>query len=296
VTKKSRQIVAGLLAASLLAVTLAATAAGKKVKYVPPTGFAGKTWGELRSTFTRLPAEPLGVGAGFIIPVEKQATFSCVPAHPTGNVSGAVGGCDFQATLLTIRRQYEGGGFYVMSEYSIPDQGFRMGDERDGVTLHPVVYQFCANWRDSLKNKKPPPDFDSINKFCGVRLQFQSESRAELAKLPADHVTVYDRMLNLLIDKYGSPRGLLRRGQVVIETEEGDSVEATERKFSIYRWCPAVGNGLHTECEASVVLTINPTTGLGTLLYSTPSLWEYAYARDTNKRGDQLYRVLHARR
>ena len=129
-----------------------------------------------------------------------------------------------------------------------------------------------------------------------MRLQFQSESREELAKLPADHVTVYDRMLDQLVEKFGKPRGLLRRGQVVIETEEGETSSAAGRKFRIYRWCPAVGNGLHTECQASVVLTINPTTGLGTLLYSTPLLWEYAYARDTNKRGDRLYRVLHAGR
>jgi hypothetical protein len=285
-----------VLVASLLAISLSAAAAPKRVKYVPPTGFAGKVWGELRSSFTRLPAEPLGVGAGFILPVEKQVTFTCVPLHPTGSFTGATEGCDFNATLLSIRKEYEGGGFYVMSEYAIPDQGFRMGDEQNGVTLHPVVYQFCANWRDSLKNKKPPPTFDAINKFCGVRLQFQSESREQLAKLPADHVTVYDRMRELLIDKFGKPRGYLRRGQVIIQTEEGETTSTAERKFSIYRWCPAVGNGLHTECEASVVLSVNPATGLGTLLYSTPLLWEYAYARDTNKKGDQLYRVLHARR
>lgn len=290
-------MIAGLLAASLLAMSLSIAAAGKKVKYVPPTGFAGKTWGELRSTFDRLPAEPIGVGAGYILPVEKQAAFTCVPARPSGpTMSGAIDGCDFQATLMRLRREYEGGGFYVMSEYLIPDQGFRMGDERTGVTLHPVVYQFCANWHDSVKNKQPPPDFDSINRFCGMRLQFQSESREQLAKLPADHETVYDRMLGQLIDRFGKPLGFLRRGQVTIETEEGETANAAERKFSIYRWCPAVGNGLHTECKASVVLTINPTTGLGTVLYSTPLLWEYAYARDTNKKGDRLYRVLHARR
>jgi hypothetical protein len=269
----------------------------KRVKYVPPEGFAGKTWGELRSTFARLPAEPLGVGAAYILPKEKATPFTCVPGRPSGGtMSGAVDGCDFQATLLRMYKEHEGGGFYVLSEYAIPDQGFRMGDERTGVVLHPVVYQFCANWKAPVKKKVPPPNFDAINQFCGMRLQFQSESREELAKLPQDHVTVYDRMLDLLLEKYGRPANYVRRGQVVIETEEGESANASERKFSIYRWCPAGGDGFHTDCKASVVMSINPVTGLGTVLYSTPLLWEYAYARETNKKGDRLYKLLHARR
>jgi hypothetical protein len=269
----------------------------KRVKYVAPEGFAGRTWGELRSSFDRLPEEPIGVGAGYMLSKEKQAAFTCVPGRPSGGtMSGVVDGCDFQATLLRIRKEYEGGGFYVLSEYAIPEQGFRMGEEKDGVLLHPVVYQFCANWSESVKKKQQPPNFDAINQFCGVRLQFQSETREELAKLPADHVTVYDRVLGQLLKKYGEPAGFLRRGQVTIETEEGETSNASERKFSIWRWCPANIDGFHTECKASVVLSINPATGLGTVLYSTPLLWEYAYARETNKKGDRLYKLLHAKK
>ncbi|HEX6638435.1 MAG TPA: hypothetical protein VF033_12330 [Steroidobacteraceae bacterium] len=298
--RSARALTACLLTSWLLTSIVAApatVAAQKRGKYVPPAGFAGKTWGELRRAFDRLPAEPLGVGAGYILPVEKQSSFSCVPGRPpAGGATGATDGCDFQATLLRIYRDYEGGGFYVMSEYAIPDQGFRMGDEQDGVVLHPVVYQFCANWQGRIRKKEPPPDFDDLNKFCGMRMQFQSETRAELAKLPADHETVYDRMIRQLVDRFGEPRGYLRRGRVIIETEEGDSADRSERKFSIWRWCPATGNGFHTECDASVVLSINPATGVGTLLYSTPQLWEYAAARETNNKGDRLYKLLHARR
>lgn len=294
--KYSTSSVFTLLALIFVASPVSAADKPKRVKYVPPEGFAGKTWGELRSSFDRLPAEPLGVGAGYILPVEKGSTFTCVPGRPSGpTMSGAVDGCDFHATLLRIRKEYEGGGFYVLSEYVIPDQGFRMGDEQEGVVLHPVVYQFCANWSSSIKKKEEPPNFDDINKFCGMRLQFQSETREDLAALPEDHVTVYDRMLKHLLQKYGEPAGYLRRGRVVIETEEGDFTSASERKFSIWRWCPAGGIGLRTECKASVTLSINPATGLGTLLYSTPLLWEYAYARETNRKGDKLYKLLHAK-
>ena len=260
----------------------------KHVKYVPPEGFSGHTWGDLRGSFDRLPAEPLGVGAAYILPHEKAVTFTCVVT---------AGGCDFQKTLDRIYREYEGGGFYVLSEYAIPDQGFRMGDEKDGVVLHPVVYQFCANWHASIGKKAPPPDFEAINKFCGMRLEFQVETREELAKLPVDHVTVYDRMLEQLVERFGQPAGYVRRGKVLIETKEGESESAFGRKFSIYRWCPAGGDGFHTDCKASVVLSIDPTTGQGTVLYSAPLLWEFANARETNGyKGEKLYKMLHARK
>jgi hypothetical protein len=284
------------LAALIAGSAVAADKSGRPKKYEPPTGFASHQWGELRTKFEGLPEEPLGVGAAYILPKEKQGTFTCVPGRPSGGtMSGAVDGCDFQATLLRLRKEYEGGGFYVLSEYAIADQGLRMGDANDGVLLHPVVYQFCANWHASAKKTQEPPNFADINQFCGVRLQFESESREKLAKLPSEYVTVYDRMLKLLIAKFGQPANYARRGKVVIETEEGESVDASERKFSIYRWCPAGGDGFHTSCKASVVMSINPVSGLGTVLYSTPLLWEYAFARDTNRKGDRLYKLLHAK-
>jgi hypothetical protein len=84
---------------------------------------------------------------------------------------------------------------------------------------------------------------------------------------------------------------------VVIETLEGESPDQADRKFSVYRWCPPRDtNGLHTDCAASVVLSLNPATGVGTVLYSTPLLWEFAYAREKNNKGDPLYRMLHARK
>ena len=283
-------IVPSVLALFLaLAPTLAGAAdKPRHVKYVPPTGFSGHVWDDLRGSFDRLPAEPLGVAAAYILPHETQVTVTCVPTKD---------GCDLQAALQSIYRQYDGGGFYVLSEYTIPGQGFRMGDEKDGVVLHPVVYQFCANWHGAIRKKDPPPNFDAINKFCGMRLQFQVETREELAKLPMDHVTAYDRMLEQLVQRFGEPAGYARRGKVLIEIKEGESENAAGRKFSIYRWCPAGGDGFHTDCKASVVLSIDPTTGQGTVLYSAPLLWEFANARQTNGyKDDKLFKMLHARR
>ena len=268
----------------------------KKVKYVAPEGFGKHKWGDLRSSFDRLPAEPIGVGAAWMRPKEKQIDVSCVPvSNPGPQISGAIGGCDFQATLLRYRKTFEGGGTYVLSEYTIDGQGFRFGDETSGIVLHPVVYQFCANWGQTKKSETPP-NFDELNKFCGVRFAFQSENREQLRKMGYDHETVYDRVLEKLIAKYGRPEGFTRRGKVVIETVEGDSTDESERKFGIWRWCPARGNGLHTACTASVVLSLDPATGKGTVLYSSPLLWEFAYARENyGFKGDPLFRMLHAR-
>jgi hypothetical protein len=268
----------------------------KRVKYIAPDGFASHKWGELRTSFDRLPAEPIGVGAAWMNPVEKESSFTCVPIAAQGPImNGAVGGCDFQATLLRLSKTFEGGGFYVLSEFAIEGQGFRYGDEADGVVLYPVIYQFCANWDET--RRAVPPKFDEINRFCGVRLMFNSDTREQLRGKPVDYVTNYERMLDKLLDKFGRPDNFVRRGKVVIETLEGDSSDPGERQFSIWRWCPARDRGLHTNCKASVVLSLDPTTGVGTVLYSTPLLWEFAYARQHNGyKGDRLFRMLHARK
>ena len=63
-------------------------------------------------------------------PVEKESSFTCIPiAAPGPDMSGAVEGCDFQATLVRLQKKFEGGGFYVLSEFSIEGQGFRYGDD-----------------------------------------------------------------------------------------------------------------------------------------------------------------------
>ena len=267
-----------------------------RVKYVPPEGFGGYKWGDLRTAFTRLPTEPIGVGAAWMTPKEKDSSFTCIQTMNTGGqINGAVGGCDFQQTLLTMRKRFEGGGFYVLSEYTIEDQGFRFGDEKNGVVLHPIVYQFCANWDET--KREVPPKFDEINKFCGVRLMFESDTREQLKGKKADYVTNYDRVLERLLDKFGKPANFARRGSVVIETLEGETSDQADRKFSIYRWCPASDtDGFHTDCAASVTLALDPATGVGTVLYSTPLLWEFAYARERNNKGDRLYKMLHAKR
>jgi hypothetical protein len=283
----------------LMSAALAAHAGDKPkfVKYVAPDGFDGHAWGELLtgSAFARAPLKPIGLGAAWMRPVQKDVNFTCIPSGGIDSqLGGGAGGCDLLSTLQTLRQKFEGGGFYVLSEYTIEDQGARFGSEKDAVLMYPVIYQFCANW-DSTK-RVVPPTFDELNKFCGVRLMFETETTDELRNLPADHVTNYDRVLDKLLAKFGKPDRFSRRGRVVIETMEDDSPGHAERKFRVWRWCPARDRGLHTSCAASVVLSLEPATGTATVLYSTPLLWEFAFARENNGfKGDKLYKLLHTR-
>jgi hypothetical protein len=291
----SRVVSAVAVIAAMVGAVAIAAEPDKKVKYVAPAGFAGHAWGELRTNFTRLPDTPIGVGAAWMNARVKSTTFDCIPVATIGpQMSGAIGGCDFRATLDTLRKTYEGGGFYVLSEYSLDEQGFRFGDS-DPVVLHPVVYQFCANWYET--KRETPPKFDEMNKFCGMRLMFRSETRQELVGKPVDHVTDYDRVFEKLVAKFGWPAGYRKRGRVLIETLEGDSGDASDRRFQIWRWCPSRdGGGMKIGCDASVTLALDPTTGVGTVLYSTPLLWEFAYARRNNgNKDDRLYKMLHAK-
>lgn len=283
---------AALLTGALCSGVVAADKS-KKVKYVPPTGFGGHQWGELRANFDRLPQDPLGIGAAFTRPVLTDQDFICKPIASIDQGGGD--SCDLATFVMAARKKFEGGGFYVLSEYTTEGQGFRYGSESDGVVLYPIVYQFCANWDDT--KKVVPEKFDEMNKFCGVRLMFRSETREQLRRLPGDHVTAYDRILNMLIEKFGKPDGFIYRGRVLIETMEGESSDAADRKFSIWRWCSARDGTLHTSCSASVGLSLDPATGVGTVLYSTPLLWEYAYAREHGGfKGDKLFKMLHARK
>lgn len=288
-------------AALLLTAALSAHAADKpkKVKYAAPDGFGGQLWEALRTSpgFAQLPETPIGVGAAWMRPVQTDLKFTCITigGYAVVEDGGDPGKCEPMATLNSMRAKFEGGGLYVLSEYTVDDQGARFGSEKNGVYLHPVIYQFCANWNGVKLDV--PQEFDEMNKFCGVRMLFRSETREELRKLPGGHVTTYDRVLEKLIARFGKPDKFTRSGQVIIETMEGDTTDHRERKFGIWRWCPPRDRSIRTRCPASITLALDPATGDGTVMFSTPLLWEYAYARQHHGfKGDPLYRMLHARR
>jgi len=285
----------GLLGLLLLAAASHAATNGEDVKYEPPEGFAGHRWGEVRAAFHRLPDEPIGVGAAWMRMQERQLGHSCqlntqIPKYVTSWIDQ----CKWDATLMHGKSEFKAGGSYVLSEYSIDGQGFRFGDEANGLVLHPVIYQFCANWQ-GRRNKRTPGNFDDLNRFCGMKFMFHTPIGEELRNLPADQPTPYDRVLALLVEKFGRPKGFKRRGKVYVDPVDGDGAEVDMHRFNTWRWCPAVDDGLRTECRASVTLSLDPTTGMAGIYYSTPILWEFAFAREKfGFQGDPLFKALHA--
>jgi hypothetical protein len=254
-------------------------------RYQPPPGFAGHSWGDTRASFDRLPEQPLNIRAAWTRGQQKTPEFTCMAGVE----------CNFNDILNSISaNKREFGGFHVLSEYKIAEQGFRFGN--DGVLLHPVIYQFCANW-NSVK-REAPPNFDELNKFCGVRLLFQSETREQLSNLPADHVTRYELVLAELVSHYGKPAGFFTRGSVTVVTpdDQADAGNAADRKFRSWRWCPAMDRAMSTRCESSIVMSMEPDTGRALVLFATPPLWQYAYAREhMDEGGDPLFDLMHAR-
>jgi len=252
--------------------------------YTAPPGFGEHRWGQLRSEFADLPEKPEGFGAAWSPGVVRSVDLNC----PYG------GRCTVDDFLFAAwRQQVDAQGFYVLSEYYRENQGFRF--PTSGVVMWPVVYQFCANWQSHFK--EVPKDFDKLNKFCGMRMLFQTETRAQLRDLPEDHVTRYDQVLAELISLYGKPANFTWRGHVLIEPVYGPVGPASrgERKFETWRWCPAPRDGLMTRCAASIVLTLDPDQGRGIVLFATPKLWEYAFAREFGPaKPDSLYTLLHA--
>jgi len=256
-------------------------------RYEPPEGFAGHAWGDLRSRFDKLPQEPAAIrGAwtrGFLKPLEVICTGTGIER------------CTIENFARAQRQQMrEGDGFHLLSEYIIESQGYKYPGT--GVVLHPIVYQFCANWHSM--RRKVPKDFDELNKFCGMRMLFDTESTADLRALPEDHVTQYDLVLAELIARYGKPANFTWRGRVTVESVDGPLtyMRTEDRKFNTWRWCPAPRDGLMTRCDASIVLSIDPDIGRGIVLFSTPALWEYAYARESTEEAapDPLYTLMHA--
>ena len=202
----------------------------------------------------------------------------------------------FPGDAAALRKTFEGGGFYVLSEYSIEGQGFRFGDEADGVVLHPVDLPVLREL-GRRPRREVPPKFDEINKFCGVRLMFQSETREQLRKQPGRARDQLRPHAGEAARQVRQARQILRRGQVVIETLEGESSDPGRSQVQHLALVPgARPRPAHRPARRAWCCRSTRRPAVGTVLYSTPLLWEFAYARENNGfKGDRLFKMLHAR-
>jgi hypothetical protein len=270
-------------------------------RYKGPDGFAGHEWGEPRKSFTRLPEKPLMLRAAWTRGEQRDPEFVCTGVAASaadagvGGVMDAMRACNINDVVTALSaRKFDGAGFHVLSEYKIEAQGFRFTGS--GVTLYPVIYQFCAQW--NATKREVPENYDEINQFCGMRLLFETETLGQLRALPEDHVTRYELVLSELISRYGKPANFLLRGRVTVQTLDGasDSERSQrDRKFSSWRWCPAKDRYASTLCRSSIILSIDPEAGRAVVLFATPWLWEYAHASQAMHDDDPLFALMHGR-
>jgi hypothetical protein len=278
-------------------------------RYSPPASFANRAWGEPRSAFGRLPDEAAAISAawrrgeqvkGLTFCTGTGRTYAAVidSTVPRGGAIGGgpseLAGCSWSDIGNSLRRNLQGGGYYILSEYLIDKQGFKF--PRTGVLLHPAVYEFCAHWE--FGKGEIPDNFDALNTFCGMRLLFETETQEELRKLPEDQVTQYDLVLAELTSRYGKPDDILWRGRVYVETLDGDKGPDTsvrqDREFPTRRWCPMPDERRQKLCDISIVLSADPRTGKGIVIFGAPGLWQYAEAREKGLGlPDPLFTLLH---
>lgn len=279
-------------------------------KYDAPKGFGGRTWGELRNGFTRLPAEAASIRAAWKRG-EHKSDLGCTgtgrtsagmvargggpgPAGGIGGGGGGIAGCSMNDAVNSLRPNMKGGGFRILSEYIIEGQGFRFSNS--GVLLHPVVYEFCAHWEHG--KGEIPQNFEELNKLCGMRLLFETEALSQLRDLPGDHVSHYELVLRELIARYGKPDDFVWHGRVTVEPLSGGDTVPTSRdeqgKFQTWRWCPMPDLALQTRCPSSIVLSADPNMGRGIVVFAAPALWQFADAREKGLGlPDPLFTLLH---
>lgn len=261
------------------------TAIAASRKYTPPEGFGGHAWETPLREFARLVPDPVSVQTAYSRGKVTELDIQCVPR---GNDP-----CDLDATLRAMYQRVEGDGFHALAEYYVDKQGFSLNDN-GGVVLHPVLYQFCSSWGGF--SSETPDDIQQRLKLCGVRLYFQSETLEALQSIADDdYVTNYEHVLRWLIEMHGEPEGYGKRGRVVITTPNERIAEPRKRRFSEWRWCSLRGGrALAPLCSASVVLTFDPESGKGLVLYATRPVWEFAYAQHNGgSDGAPLYKLLH---
>jgi hypothetical protein len=262
-----------------------------------PDGAGGYKWNTPLGKVGRLAADPLYVRVAFS---KGKVTFfdsGCYRNLLDSDSDGALDGLNVDfATANATCKETEGAGFHTLAEYYVDGQGFRFNDSTGAkVVLFPITYQFCAH-RNGLSGEFKGNPLEEML-LCGVRFHFRSENeqQEQAIKDPA-YRTAYDRTLNWLVDNYGPPEGFKREGTVIITDMDTVPVIQGKREVRFKKnmyWCRPKFEALVPTCDASIVLAFDSSTGKGQVIFLTPSVWAYAYAREFGgSPGDPLYRVL----
>lgn len=223
----------------------------------PPTGFNGHAWGEGLSAFAGLKLWRANTAVGS---------------------SGKV--VEFRDAY---DQRLEGEGSFALAEYYFDRDRNPWAGEN--IELFIISYLFCSRWQGPYL----PRTVKKRLKLCGVRLMFRSTTASD---------SNYDRLLRRLIALHGYPEGYERSGRITIETESErlTTPEKPTQDFVRHRWCGVTDPSVRPICAATVTLAFEAKTGEGTVLYATPQMYDYAYARhQTSDENNELYVLLNER-
>ena len=245
-------------------------AAALVADYDPPSGFNGHAWQEPLLAFPGLVLYSANTATGFAGKV-TEFSMQCTPDSPASTT------CSFLDARMVQR--VEGAGSHAVAEY------YQRQDSNPwqaaGALPVGVTYLYCSH---GVGNRLPKPLQKNLT-LCGARAYFESATDEVRDLMGPNHQTNLQRLLRKLVADHGVPPGYSVRGQVLLEAldtqPQGKPLQETGDRVTAYRWCGLKldGRALYPSCPATVTLLFDGSTGRGLVLYATPPLYEYAWAR-----------------
>lgn len=253
--------------------------------YREPRGFNGHRWGQPFTAFRNLTLWHANTASDARGKVE-DLRIECVPdpSQP---------GSTCPVTSARITQVVQGEGSHALGEYYFKYD--RNPWHGRGIEVSTISYLFCAQ----ANSWNVPHPLRKHLKLCGARVIFQSDRPEELAGRDEGYESNFERILKALVAEHGAPPGYERYGRITIETEEQRIAGAENRKplYLLYRWCGvnAADRKLLPSCGATITLSFEATSGMGTVLYATGPVYEFADARHNMKdENNDLYVLLNS--
>ncbi len=286
--------------AAIAALALFATGTAQ-AQFTPPYGLNGHMWGEPLKAFPGLMvwhANTAQNSPGKVTSLHINCQqLGAGPSGSMGPGSGSLQGICAD-DISTFTESPEGAGSFALGEYYQDVDANPWGDA--GVQVTTISYLYCANSQGSYL---PTPLRKNLQ-LCGSRVIFTSDTLAQLDKQPAGYRSNFDLLMRRLTRDYGQPPGYEVYGKVTVQGLDEPSSPATSTptetkpKYVVYRWCGLLeaSRELHPPCKASIVVEFDSVHGVGTVLYATSRVYDFAYARYVM--GDQnndLYTLLFSR-
>jgi hypothetical protein len=249
--------------------------------YEPPAGFNDHNWGSPLVAFRGLTLWHANTAAGTRGRV-TDFQLECVQDPANGETCSP--------RLSRVTQVVQGDGTYALGEYYFEKD--RNPWVAQHVDLRTISYLFCA----SARGQYLPAAMRRSLELCGARVLFRSDPAEVIAGKGEDYESNYDRLLHVLVGRYGAPPGYEPRVELIVESLNDNEPPRRKQQKSVHlRWCGLdfTTKAVHPGCTATVTLAFDAERGEGSVLFATAPLYEYAFARfDLGDVSNDLYRML----